>query len=692
MTALNRLLTILSRRQDLIFVGLLVTTIGVMILPVPPAALDVLIALNLALTAVILLVAVYLDRSTSFSTFPTVILLATTFRLAISISTTRSVLSSGDGGEIVNTFGRFVTAGNVTIGLVIFLIISIVQFIVVTKGSERVAEVAARFILDALPGRQMSIDAELRSGDITPDEARRRRQLIDKENQFFGAMDGAMKFVKGDAITGLLIVAVNLIGGLAIGVAQGHMSLADATATYSLLTIGDGLVAQIPALLIAMSAGLIITRVTSTDTDSNLGTDIVTDLTRSHRSLMVAGVVIAALGLVPGFPMLIFFGFGGAIAAFAFAVSRAANEPEVSPEAEAQAAAEATLLPSHGDRLVVAAGEALANSLAPAAFRQAQARHASLFEDRFGLAPPAFGLVADPTLADDEVVISFDGVPLATAHLPADAILALADDVVLDLAEVEALPATSLRLGTDHVRLVPAALSARLAEAHIPTQSREEAIVRFALAVTERLTPSLVGFDLVQSMLRTLRTDYAELADQISATVATARILDVMRRLAAEQVPLKPARVLFEAIAEWAPRQQDPDILTEYVRRRLAAQICHGLADEDRTVPVYVVEPDFEQALRGCLRATDTGAVLALTAGLADRLLAEAAGMRKPLDPTAPRPVILTSPDLRRHVRTYLVDHEIETPVLSHAELATEFRVSAIGSLSLSDTAPARAA
>jgi type III secretion protein V len=292
-------------RQDLALIVILLTAVLVMIIPMPTLMLDVLIGLNITMTMVILMVAIYIDRPTSFSTFPAVILIATTFRLAISISTTRTILTEAEGGDIVQTFGLFVTGGNLVVGLVIFLIITIVQFVVITKGAERVAEVAARFVLDALPGRQMSIDAELRAGDIDPAEARERRRNLDKENQFFGAMDGAMKFVKGDAIAGLLIVVVNLIGGISIGALQKGMPLPQAVSTYSLLTIGDGLVAQIPALLLALCSGAIVTRVT-TDQGADLGGDIAAELAGNQRSIGAAGVVVAAIGLVPGFPTVLF--------------------------------------------------------------------------------------------------------------------------------------------------------------------------------------------------------------------------------------------------------------------------------------------------------------------------------------------------------------------------------------------------
>ena len=252
--------------QELALVGILVLTIGMMMLPVPTALADVLIASNIGLALLLMLVAIYVSRPVEFSTLPTVILITTAFRLSLSITTSRMVLVQGDAGEIIRTFGEFVIAGNVVVGLVVYLIIAIVQFVVITKGSERVAEVAARFTLDALPGKQISIDTDVKNGDIDQNEARHRRQALGKESQLYGAMDGAMKFVKGDAIASLVIIVVNLIGGITIGCLQRGLPFGQAVQTYSLLAVGDGLIAQIPALLISLTAGVVVTRVTSAPT------------------------------------------------------------------------------------------------------------------------------------------------------------------------------------------------------------------------------------------------------------------------------------------------------------------------------------------------------------------------------------------------------------------------------------------
>jgi type III secretion protein V len=296
-----------SRRfADIALASIVLLVVGMMIVPLPTPLLDVLISANVAVAVLMLLTAMYVKSGLEFTSFPTVLLVTTLYRLALNVSSTRLILLQADAGEVVEAFGNFVVQGNFVVGAVIFSILTLIQFLVVAKGSERVAEVGARFTLDAMPGKQMSIDAELRSGGISQDEARRRRGNLQRESQFYGAMDGAMKFVKGDAIAGIVITVVNILGGLAIGVAMRDMSAAEALAKYGILTIGDGLVSQIPALLISTAAGLVVTRVASEDEDSTLGGDIAQQIFGNPRALTVAAVFVTILAIIPGLPALPF--------------------------------------------------------------------------------------------------------------------------------------------------------------------------------------------------------------------------------------------------------------------------------------------------------------------------------------------------------------------------------------------------
>jgi len=310
--------TQISRFADLALAVLVIAIIGLMILPIPTFLLDTLLATNLCISIALLLVAMYIPSALHLSTFPSLLLFTTLFRLALNITTTRLILLKAHAGDIIYTFGHFVVAGNYVVGGVIFLIITIVQFLVITKGSERVSEVAARFTLDAMPGKQMSIDSDMRAGLIDIDEAKRRRQSLEKESQLFGAMDGAMKFVKGDAIAGLIITAINIIGGLIIGVLQKGMPLPKAVQTYSILTIGDGLVSQIPALLISITSGVVVTRVSSGEEEANLGRDIGQQLLSQPKALLIASGMLFGFALIPGFPAAQFLILGSIVGAIGY--------------------------------------------------------------------------------------------------------------------------------------------------------------------------------------------------------------------------------------------------------------------------------------------------------------------------------------------------------------------------------------
>lgn len=303
MNDLSGLLGRVGERKDILLVVLLLAVVFMMVLPLPPLLLDILIAVNITISVVLLMMSVYIGSPLQFSVFPAVLLITTLFRLALSVSTTRMILLQADAGQIVNTFGSFVVGGNLVVGIIIFLIITIVQFLVITKGAERVAEVSARFSLDAMPGKQMSIDGDMRAGVIDVNEARARRAVIEKESQMFGSMDGAMKFVKGDAIAGLIIIVVNILGGIAIGVTQKGLSTADALQLYAVLTVGDGMVSQVPALLIAITAGIIVTRVSS-DESADLGSDIGEQVVAQPKALLIGGLLLVLFGLIPGFPTL----------------------------------------------------------------------------------------------------------------------------------------------------------------------------------------------------------------------------------------------------------------------------------------------------------------------------------------------------------------------------------------------------
>ena len=677
-------------RQDLALIAILLTSVIVMIIPMPTVMIDVLIAFNISLTMLILIVSVYIDRPTSFSTFPAIILIATTFRLAISISTTRTVLTTAEGGAIIETFGNFVTGGNIVVGLVIFLIITIVQFVVITKGAERVAEVAARFVLDALPGRQLSIDAELRAGDITPDQARTRRRQLDKENQFFGAMDGAMKFVKGDAIAGLLIIAINLIGGIAIGTTQLGMPIAEAGHTFSLLSIGDGLVAQIPALLLALCAGAVVTRVT-TDNSTDLGASIAGELIGSSRALYVSAGVVACLGFVPGFPTIMFLIFGGLLGWMGFQTStrlRLAEEALLAPSAAAQ---EQTAVDAYqadsmetvaSDRVGIRVGAMLGARVDASIFVKARADLRLAQEARLGVPMPRFGLRVDETLAPHALAVDLDRVSLFSGVIPEDAVALVGDRKILEILQLPSMEIPR-HWRMNRMIFVREMDADAIRDGGMPVLSPAEILVRLTGRILEDHAGQIVGYDDLERVMGMVKAEAPQLAEQASKALNIGQINDILRRLVDEKVPLGAPRALFEALVEWAPREQDNAILTEHARRGMRRQLCNGVADRNRVIAGYIIEPGLEDELRQSLRSTEAGIFLTLPAALANSFLALIEKVQPVVDPNAPEPVIVTSVDLRRHVSAYLKSHNMPLTVMSFQEVAPEFQVQPVGTLSL---------
>ena len=490
-------------RSDLAVVAVLLATIMLMVIPLPTLVVDMLLAFNIGLSVLLLLTAFYLHTPVQFSTLPSVILIATVFRLSLSIAVTRLVLVQADAGGIIRTFGDFVVAGNVVVGLVIFLIITVVQFIVITKGAERVAEVAARFTLDAMPGKQMAIDADLRSGDIDQAAARGRRRTLERESQLYGAMDGAMKFVKGDAIAGLIIIAVNLLGGLAIGVLQHGMSLGDAAHTHSILTIGDGLVAQIPALFISITAGTVVTRVGGGEDDS-LGGEIAAQISKDSRALWLAAGMTAVMGFVPGFPTVVFLLIAAGLALLARAATQrdaAAAEPLPLPAIPAAPSRLRLFLPA---ALHEAAGPQLAGLLS---------RHATVLSEELGITIPATEIISPggpSTPRDGTFRLELDGVPIAEGAVPAGHLL-LADDAdIADLAGVAARPGAPLP-GRPDTLWAPVAERPRLEAAGLGFQSPVEAAAGVVPVVLRRHAGQLIGIQEARQMLSSAEASWGDL-------------------------------------------------------------------------------------------------------------------------------------------------------------------------------------
>jgi type III secretion protein V len=661
----------LAVRSDLGVVAMLIATIMLMIVPLPTTAVDILLAGNLGLSVLLLMVAFYLQTPVQFSTLPAVILITTVFRLSLSIAVTRLILMQADAGDIIRTFGDFVVAGNILVGLVIFLIITVVQFIVITKGSERIAEVAARFTLDAMPGKQMAIDADMRAGEIDQESGRHRRRALEQESQLFGAMDGAMKFVKGDAVAGLVIIVINLVGGLVVGVLQHGMSFAEAGRTYTILTVGDGLMAQIPALFVSITAGTVVTRVSGGKSD-NLGSEVALQLCNDSRALWLAATIATLIGFIPGFPLPIFLVIAGVFALLARAAARHRL-------AEAQEAAPKPSVPPPPGRVQVHLSPALALEIPPELLQVAVARSGALLSRQLGIPVPAADVQESP-LTDRSFRVDLDGVPLANGEIPANSLL-LRDDVEhADLAGVSVTPGLAIP-GAPETYWAPASSRVTLRSGGVGFLEASDALAQSVAAALRRHAGQLVGIQEARQILSAAESQWGELVREAQRVIPLQRTADLFRRLLDEGLTLRNLRGLLEAMLEHAGREQDPVMLAETVRASMRRQICHTYADPLRVIGAFIVDAEAETMLRNAIRQVNGGSHLNLTEGtaaaLVDRVRAEVGASR------GPGPVVLTALDVRRHLRALLANNGVHTPVLSFHDLLPEFTVQALGTIRL---------
>jgi type III secretion protein V len=683
---ITQALVVASRRGDLAIAILVMVAIVMMIVPLPTPVVDTLITANIAASVLILLVAFHVAEPLELSSLPSVILIATLFRLAITITTARLILLQADAGEIINAFGNFVVGGNVAVGLIVFVIITVAQFVVITKGAERVAEVAARFSLDALPGKQMSIDSDLRGGDIDQAEARRQRRRLSQESHLYGAMDGAMKFVRGDAIAALVIIFVNLVGGLAIGSMLHGMSLSAAAATYPLLTVGDGLVAQIPALLVSVAAGTVVTRVSAADR-TDLGTEISRQLLGDPRALFLAAAIMLGLGFIPGFPFLAFLALGAAFAAGGYWSHRqravAGSVQALTGAAQNRdAERKQAVLPQpaiDGDnakparyRIAVCLGPELGRRVLPEDFNDGMARMRHSLASDLGMEPPSIERRVDPSIEPDHFKIELEGVPVIDARIPADRLLVESEVVDLELLGIPFAGGPPV-VGRRAALWVEEPHQAALAAAGIDALAPTQVLTKLLSQVLRRYATQFIGIQETREILARTDKEYPELMKEVHKIATLQRIAEILRRLLDESVPINNMRAILEAIVEWGPREQDTILLVEYVRIALRREICFRCADRNRIIAAYMLERAVEEALRSSVRTTAVGAFLSMPESAArpviDRIKGAFAATPDNL------PVVLTSMDVRRHVRSLLVRNDLDIPVLSYQELAPEFSV-----------------
>ena len=693
---LQRIVLLATSRNDIVLAIMLVAIVFMMILPLPTWLVDVLIGVNMTGSAMLLMVAMYLPSPLAFSSFPSVLLVTTLLRLGISIATTRLILLEGDAGHIIETFGNFVVGGNLVVGLVVFLILTIVQFVVITKGAERVAEVAARFSLDAMPGKQMSIDGDMRAGTIDMDEAKRRRRLVEKESQLYGAMDGAMKFVKGDAIAGIIIVVVNLVGGILIGTLQRGLTLGEATRVYSVLTIGDGLIAQIPALFIAICAGMIVTRVQSGESASNVGRDIGAQVLAQPKALVIASSVAAGMGLIPGMPTLTFFSLAAVLGGLGFILLRNTGKTVDAKTGEVSAA---SVDPATGESLPKPKGEGsqefsptvplmldvaanLRGILKPDVLddQLRKIRRALYFD--LGVPFPAIQLRFNETLPNDSYGVLLSEVPVAQGALRPGHLL-----VRERLENLEALeiPFEAGEKFLPHITTVwvKADLADPMRRAGMSVMDSDQVLAYHLAFVLKKYAGDFVGIQETKFLLSSMEARFPDLVREVTRVLPIQKIAEILQRLVSEEVSVRNLRTVMEALIEWGQKEKDSVLLTEYVRSTLKRHISHQHANGQNMLPAYLLAPSVEDTLRGAVRQTSAGSYLALDPPVSKRLIEAIRKTVGELSGRPHKPVLLTSMDIRRYLRKMIEQDLYELPVLSYQELTQDINIQPLGRVEL---------
>jgi flagellar biosynthesis protein FlhA len=660
----------------------MIAIVALMVVPLPGMVLDLLLSLNIAFGVLLLLATIMSVRALDLASFPSLLLIATLFRLALNVSSTRLILTTGSAGEVIQSFGSFVVGGSVVVGLVVFLILVIIQFVVITNGASRVAEVGARFTLDALPGKQMAIDADLGAGLIDEETARQRRRAVAAEADFYGAMDGASKFVKGDAIAGVLITLVNLIGGLVIGVAQRGMPFADAIDTFSTLTIGDGLVSQIPALLISIASGIIVTRANG---DADLGSDVVGQISAQHQALRYGGITILLLGLAPGLPLLPFGVIGlsllviGRRLAARAAASDEAEKPvtDDAPPEPAQLAVEIRPEPLELELAIDMIDLVDSPSGGDLLDRVRALRRKIAME--LGLIIPPVRTRDNVDLGPGEYAITIHGVEMAQGRAPAGHILVIAEDLgalpgPATVEPVFGLPAKWLPIE-----------SKTMAEAVNATIVDRASVITTHLAETIRRQASqLLSRQEVKELIDLVRQSDPAVVDELVASELTiGEVQRVLQDLLNEDVPIRDIVRILDVLGERARVTRDPVELTEAVRVALGPSISAGSADTEGRLHAISIDPVLEQGLLSALQHGPQGFDFALDPALLHQVAMAVRNQVLAIEQQGHNPVIVAAGALRRPLRKLLALTEVRAPVLSPDELGPQVEIRSAGVVSL---------
>lgn len=670
-----------EKHIDLALTIFLLVALSVMIFPVPGFLLDFLLATNLLASVTIFVLSLYTPGVHGFSTFPSLLLFTTLFRLALNVSTTRSILTTGEAGQIIDTFGNFVVAGNLIVGFVIFIIILIVQLMVIGKGAERVAEVAARFTLDAMPGKQTSIDAQVKNGSLTQEQGNELRARLSIENQVYGAMDGAMKFVKGDAMAGLVITAINLIAGMAVGSLMFEMSFAEAAQRFSILTIGDGLVSQIPALLIALTAGIVVTRVDSGKGDL-LGKELAGQYFSTPPAMLYSGIAGLALSAVPGFPTIPFLLLStGSITLGVIAVKRPNWLPGVGSN-EPNDRTEDTK--TDGQGVAIELAEDLASSIDREKLKIETRNVVRRLCDEFGFPIPEPKIYTATGIGEGEAIILILGSPRDVAKVRRDCLWVQESAATLRSFKVEVAHDDSDGCWMTEEQI-------RHAGERAPDTLPVESFLAARLGNVVRMNAgNLLGLSETEHVMRDARSLHPAAVSEVERLLSPQLLREIFRRLLDEGVGLKYHRLWLETLGERAVRQKDPTELLIWVRHSLRHSICRSIADSNRMIHAYAVDVDAEAILRKSMREGSNGSIVFALPPEKSKALQTGVLQLAERNRSGKSIVLICSPDIRRPLWR-LLSREIPTvKLVSFAEIDMPYLLSTIGTISFSGVRSSR--
>ncbi len=675
----------ISRYSDAILALVIALIIALLIIPIPGPLIDGLLIFNLITSIVVILVTMFNNEPLQFSIFPTLLLVMTLFRLGLYISTTRSILSTGVAGSVVSAFGSIIIGGNYVVGIVIFLILTIVQFIVITSGTTRISEVAARFTLDAMPGKQMAIDADLNSGLITEDEARKRRRDIQREADFYGAMDGASKFVRGDATASIIIAAVNLIGGFAVGAIQQHMDLLTSLQTFGRIAIGAGLAIQIPTILLSTASGVIVTRVAS---DSDLGQDLTKQLFTQPRSLMIAAVLIAIFGLVPGLPKIPFFLVGGLAGLASYFMSQSMQQQTLTDEAESAkekpVTTEALIDMLQVDPIELEIGYSLIPLVDPDQGGDILDRITLMRRQiamELGYVIPPIRIRDNIQLPANEYRIKIKGVDVAKVETIPDYLLAV--DSGITTGRIEGIGTKDPAFGLPAIWIAPQAREQAEVMGYMVVDPTSATITHLS-EIAKRYAHELIGRQDVQQILDSIKQHYPVVVEEIVPNVLTVgEIQQVLQNLLSERVSIRDMVTILETLGISARITKNTDLLTEYVRQSLGRNICKQHQSEDGRLDIVAVDPLIEKEISEAVEYTDQGIMISSDPATTQRIINELSGAIEKAFAQGRNPVIICSANIRRPLRKIIERKLPNLAILSYNEVAPEFELQSVGMVSL---------